>query len=193
MALDITERIRAESALRESEETSHIHEKEARRLSELMAALTRISMALSLAPTPDDLFRSAVEAGTRQLGFDRMGIWLLDEDDPNFSFGTFGVDEQGNVRDERQRHLPMDLTFLESRLTEGKIPVQLSAQVELMNDKWERVGIGDRAAVALWDGQVVKGYISVDNLIHRQAIDPQQTEVLSLFAQVVGQLFDQER
>ncbi len=189
LVLDISERMRAETALVESKEALHIREKEARRLSELMAALTRISMALSLAHTPDDLFRGAVEAGTRQLGFDRMGIWLVDENDPQMSFGTFGVDEQGNIRDERHRHLPMDPAFLESRLIEGKIPVMHVAQVELMNDIWERVGIGDHATAALWDGQVVKGYISVDNLIHRQTIDPQQIEVLSLFAQVVGQLY----
>ena len=98
LMLDISERMRAETALVESKEALDIREKEARRLSELMAALTRVSMALSLAHAPDDLFRGAVEAGTHQLGFDRMGIWLLDENEPEMSFGTFGVDEQGNIR-----------------------------------------------------------------------------------------------
>ena len=189
LALDITERTRAETALRESEANLHSLEKEARRMSELMASLTHISMSLSLAQTTDDLFRMAVEASIRQLGFDRMGIWLLDDSNPGFAYGTFGVDEAGNIRDERHRYHKMDPAFMEREMVWGKLPVINSPQVELMNDTKDCIGVGDVAAVPLWDGHSVKGHIFVDNLIHHQPIDPQQREALSLFAQVVGQLY----
>lgn len=179
---DITERKLAEQSL-------HTREEDARRFSAQMAALTRVSMELAQVPNSDELFRRAVEQGLARLGFDRMGIWVVDETAPNYLRGTFGVDENGKLRDERQRRYSMDQTTLIHQLIRGKVPLIHQKNYELCNDVNQVVGIGEQVVAALWDGQIINGYITVDNLLTRQPFDSQKREILLLYAQVVGHLY----
>jgi PAS domain S-box-containing protein len=178
---DITERKLAEQSL-------HVREEDARRFSAQMAALTRVSMELAQVPNSDELFRKAVELGIGRLGFDRMGIWVVDETDPNYLRGTFGVDESGKLRDERHRRYSLDQTTLIHQLVQGKVPLVYQKDYELCNDVSQVVGIGEQVVAALWDGQIINGYITVDNLLNRQPFDSQKREILLLYAQVVGHL-----
>ena len=59
-----------------------------------------ISLDLARIPTFDELCRAGVELGRERLGFDRLGIWLLDSQ-PDYTVGSFGTDEKGATRDER--------------------------------------------------------------------------------------------
>src|SRR6266446_5173743 len=71
-----------------------------RRFSEQLTVLHEVSNELSKAESVADLCRRAVELGRSRLGFDRLGIWFVGEDRASAT-GTFGVDENGEVRDER--------------------------------------------------------------------------------------------
>jgi len=51
---------------------------------------------LAAARSPADLCRRAVLAGMQRLGFERIGIWFL-EDNGAWNIGTFGVDEAGQL------------------------------------------------------------------------------------------------
>jgi len=180
--LDVTERKLAEQALRDRED-------EAQRFSRLMANLTRVSMELAVAPNLDELFRLAVERGIAQLGFERMGIWLVDESDPRYILGTFGVDEQGCLRDERMRRILVDPADSSGRILLGQAPLIFEKRQALVNDDSRVVGSGERAAAAIWDGRVVMGFVSIDNLLSETNIDSAHREAIMLYAQVVGHLF----
>ncbi|HEY9074948.1 MAG TPA: transporter substrate-binding domain-containing protein [Anaerolineaceae bacterium] len=173
---------RAEKELRLSREKALLQ-------SERMSALTSISIELSRVPDTDALFRRAVELGTNRLGFDRMGIWLLDPDHLDRIHGTYGINETGEVRDERQRRLPFDPSSPSNQWIFSGDLLIFEENIDLMNDAQIKVGKGDRASVALWDGQQVRGFISVDNLVRHESIDQNQRAILVLFAQVVGHTF----
>jgi signal transduction histidine kinase len=130
-----------------------------------------------------------VARGTTQLGFERMGIRLLDENDPRYILGTFGVDEQGRLRDERGQRLLVERPDGIALLLQGQVPMIYHKSQNLWNETSQVVGLGEHAMAAIWDEQQIKGFISVDNLISHTSIDATHREILLLFAQMVGHLF----
>src|SRR6185436_18679425 len=98
--IDVTDLKRAEQALTKNEESNRV-------FLERLKTLQEVSIELSTAETLDELSHSAVELGRSKLKFDRMGMWLVN-DDMAFMTGTFGTDENGNLRDERSQVLPFD-------------------------------------------------------------------------------------
>ena len=69
-----------EKARRELEHAQRIlrtREENERRFTELLSSLVAITNELSAAESVDQLIGRAVEWGRTNLGFDRLGIWLL--------------------------------------------------------------------------------------------------------------------
>ncbi|MFW6303788.1 MAG: GAF domain-containing protein, partial [Candidatus Sumerlaeota bacterium] len=87
------ERLAATEALKESRRS----EKE---FSRLLRELNTISRDLSRESDFDAFCKKAVEMGLQRLGYERLSLWLYDQHTDTFR-GTFGTDENGNVRDER--------------------------------------------------------------------------------------------
>jgi PAS domain S-box-containing protein len=166
---DITEQKRAAESLR--------------RFSEQLQMLHEVSNTLSKAETFDDLCRQAVELGRNRLGFDRLGIWFVDKD-PQFVVGSFGVDENGELRDERGIRLPADME--DKFMTERRWEFQTDTQ--LFNDRGEVIGRGTHASAVIWDGEAVIGYISADNLLNQKPITERDCELLALYATTLGHL-----
>ena len=83
---------------------------------ERTTALIAVVSELAQASTLDDLMRRAVELGRERLSFERIGIWLRGGE-ARVLQGTFGIDERGEVRDERSSRIalgesPQDRAFL---------------------------------------------------------------------------------
>src|SRR5438874_2636632 len=68
--------------------------------SELLMLLIHVSNQLASAPTVDELCCQAVASGLTQLGFERLSIWLTDNQ-RRLIQGTYGTSEDGLLRDER--------------------------------------------------------------------------------------------
>jgi len=66
-----------------------------------LRSLLNIHLRLSTIENFDEFCRQAVELCREGLGFDRVGIWFRDVDDPNKLVGSFGTDKKGQTRDER--------------------------------------------------------------------------------------------
>jgi PAS domain S-box-containing protein len=177
---NISARKRAEAALRASEETT-------RHFLERLKALHEVSLELSRIDSFDELCRRAIELGRSQLDFDRLGIWLLD-DDSHFIVGSFGIDELGQLRDERGVRLPIDDDRLVSDVFESALPVSVNLETTLLDDRYGPVGQGWNAIAALRDGGRIIGYISADNLLRRQPFEPYQIEILALYGATLGHL-----
>ncbi|MEJ5311919.1 MAG: PAS domain S-box protein [Anaerolineae bacterium] len=176
---DIIERKRVENELRQNREA-------ALRFSEQLAALQQVTIQLSKAESADDLCRRAVELARSHLGFDRVGIWFIEEDGA-FLRGSFGTDEQGNLRDERNLRVEFRHGGLGWQVFSQKQPVAYSERTPLVH-QGRALGEGPLAAGALWDGDQVIGLIYTDNLISHQPITEQQLEILRLYATTVGHL-----
>ena len=178
---DITERKHAEQALQTQQEAD-------REFSQQLAKLHEVSLKLSLAASWDGLCRQAIECGRELLGFDRMGIWFIDPQDPAYMLGTFGVDEQGQVRDEHNSRILIQLDTAWGELLTGGSPVHYLVDTELTDDRSKLVGHGEKVLAALWDGTKSIGMIAADNLLSKQPITERTRDLLALFAQIVGHL-----
>ena len=181
---DVTDHRKAAEQL----ETSEAAERAFRHQLEV---LHQINLELTSAESLQECCRRAVELSCEKLGFGRMGIWFKVSDDPLRFRGSFGVDENGNVRDESESVL--DGSTRAADLMSGKISIWVSDDADLKDDHGGDVGTGGVAAAALLDRDKVLGFISVDNLLTHKPITPQQTELLRLLAADLGHLCARKR
>lgn len=150
--------------------------------------LLEVNNALSQAPTLEVLCREAVELGRSRLGFDRLAIFLID-DDPRYARGMWGTDEQGQLRDERAVNRLIDSMPLirEALTSEHALIVQEDAP--LYNHLGEVIApSGWNVIAGLWNGQQCIGWLAADNLLRRQPLSPDQLEVLNLYSATLGHL-----
>ena len=184
MLADLTERKRAEEALQASEEA-------ARQFQEQLTALHEVTIELSKADSVDDVCRLAVELGRSRLGFDRLGIWFVDESG-KWMLGSFGTDEAGRIRDERAKRIPVLEDLITGEMLKGHHFYFRETNM-LYDENHQTVGQGWIAAAALWDGGRVIGSVSADNLIQRQPVSKYQLELLNLYGSTIGHLCTRKR
>jgi PAS domain S-box-containing protein len=165
---------------RESEEAE-------RRFSAQLTALHDVSNRLSTSPSFDALCRGAIELGRGRLGFDRLGLWFI-HGDPTVAHGSFGVDERGQLRDERGSQVRVSPGSLAGQVLLANRPCAFREEGPVLNDCAEIVGRADQAIAGLWDGKSVIGFITADNLISHEPITERERELLTLYAAVLGHL-----
>lgn len=152
------------------------------------ASLLEIGLELARRTDQESLCRLAVEQGKERLGFDRLGIWFRMEE-PNVMRGTYGVDERGEVQDERDLRMHIDADTPEGRIIMGREPFVLVGEAPLVNAMGDPVNRASQIMTALWDGEHVIGYLSADNRVNQQPLEEAQIELLRLFGAVVGFFF----
>jgi len=164
-AHDISDRVRAEMTLRESQQR--------------LKLLHEVSIILAKQTSSYDLCRLAVEAVREQFAFDRASLWLIDETD-QFLMGTCGTDENGRSVDEWGKRIPLDPHWRETAHLTGPV---------IRAEDAVRVDRGELAVAGLLDRKRFIGTIFADNGMSGKAIDASQLEVLGLFGLTVGNLF----
>ena len=153
---------------------------------ELLAILSRVDSL-------DELCRAAVELGQPRLGMDRIGVWLIDPQTPTHLQGTYGIDAEGNLRDEHELTLPLQLDnwpCLNSK--EKSLKPFTKNNVEIVDFEGKK-GKGGKAMVLLWDGEGNVGLISADTLVSKRPITVEDTEILSLYAASLGPMITGKR
>ncbi len=179
---EIVERKRVAEVLRQNQEA----EKE---FQNKLTILLELSLDLSHIESVDALCRQAVEAGCERLDFDRLGIWFVDKQGGKVT-GTYGIDEQGRLRDERgiENKLESLREDLIACLNSSQ-PIAFRTEGLLLGDHHARVvGEGTRVSAAIWDGRRVIGYIACDNLLSHRPMTNHDSELLTLYASALGQL-----
>ena len=156
-----------------------------------LKALHEVGIALSRLGTLDELYRQSVVLGREELGFDRLGLLLLDEKVGEIRC-TFGTDTEGNVRDERHlsRRIEDDPRVMEM-IASGQ-PMMYWQDTDLV-DEWLAVGTGWNAAAILWDGDRYLGWLATDNLLRKESLNTNQLELLTLYATRIGHLVSRKR
>ncbi len=184
LASDITERKKTEAALREREES-------ARQFQEKLKLLHEISITLSTTESFDELCRRAIVLGRGELGFDRLGLLLLDEHNQRM-LGTYGTDTQGRLRDERAMSGEIVPSSWVMDVLRNREFVVYHDDTDLY-DSWQKVGRGWSAMAVLWDGNKSIGWLAADNLTQQKPLLPYQLELLKLYGLALGHLVTRKR
>ncbi len=177
-------RLRTEQALRINEENS-------RRFGENLRRLHEVTMQLSLLDDLSDLYRQAIILGRSQLGFDRMGLFLMDEA-TNGIVGTFGTNPQGEISDLRNYRLPIAQHAGVSEMLANRKYAEIWPDITLF-EAGVPVGTGWNAIAILWDGDRSIGWLACDNLIRQDAYTPHILELLTLYGTTLGHLITRRR
>jgi two-component sensor histidine kinase len=153
-----------------------------------LRALHEITLELSLAPDVSSLCKGAVEMGIARLGFDRMAIWFLDPTDPSWLLGTWGTDEEGRPRDERDIRIPRDPKHPDEQLYGGKVHFLVTPQTAVFDNHRNVIGLSDRASAPLWDGTKISGMLVADSYFSGRRLTQDDGEMLALLARSVAHL-----
>lgn len=167
-------------------------DEEQRRFAGRLKALHEATNALTKAGSLDELCELAIKIGRTRLGLDRLGIWFVG-DGAGTIVGAYGVDENGEVRDERQAQLSLRPGSDWARVLDGHRSSVLSKNVPLFDASRKEVGKGDQALAALWDGEDVIGCISADNLLSLRPLTEHDLQLLALYAITLGHLCSLKR
>ncbi len=171
---DVTEQVEAQEAIRDREE-------QLRKSLQYQRALNEINFELGDMDSLQGMYRRAVELGQSKLGFDRIGLLLFDQETETV-MGSYGVDAQGQIRDERKIRHPLSegLRWV-SKSIRDKQRVRVREDVDLY-DNWQLVGHGWNAMALMWKGGQVIGWLAADNLIRQEPLQEYQLELLGLLA-----------
>ncbi|MBD3369603.1 hypothetical protein GF402_04485 [Candidatus Fermentibacteria bacterium] len=144
---------------------------------------------LSAVEDPDLLFRTAVEHAVGRLGVDRFSFWLA-TDEPDEVQGTYGTDEEGNVRDERgtRRLIPSDNAVWDMLREDAHY--RLDKSVSLLNYKGSTVGTGDRIYAPARVGEDLVGLVSADNLTSGKPLQESDGLLMALYGGMIGTLYE---
>ncbi len=160
-------------------------EKEADQFLAKLQALQEVNLELARKTTLADLYRAAIELGRTRLGFDRLGLLLYDEN-TNMMIGTFGTDDQGEIRDERDfRQIVNDERLL--TILSGQENLGVWENTEL-HDIGKVVGTGWNAMSVLWSGEKGIGWLAADNHLNHAPLEKRQLDILQLYGANLGHL-----
>jgi diguanylate cyclase (GGDEF)-like protein len=158
-----------------------------------LKSLHEISFELSLCQSVDDVCRDAVRLGRESLGFDRLGVWLIDPNDPGWKIGAWGTDELGELRDERSYRRPCKKGDLPNSFYEGRVPLVFAANTRFRGPDGRVIGQGSKLVAPLWDGHTLIGELGVDDLLNHRGFSPEKREVFVIFSRILAHLISLKR
>ena len=159
---------------------------ELRQTARLHAAIA--ACAERFAETRDlfEILKSAVPVIRKHIGLDRVGIFLYDARLRHWR-GVYGVDDQGNLRDERNISITDNPRTPISRVLAGEADEFFieDFSVEFPDEKDMR-GVKNNFFLALRAHGRLLGCLSVDNLLTQRPIDEKTREDLRRFARYIA-------
>ena len=174
--VDISERTAFEAELRQREATAREFQE---RLKDLHAANIELSQITSL----DLLCARAIELGRSQLGFERLGLFLVNREITTVT-GTFGTGIDGAVRDER--NYVGCLSASVRQLLSERSPETMVWHDAPLYDYDQVVGQGWNLYALLRHETRPVGYLVGDNLLTGSPLRSYQPELLALYGVAVA-------
>lgn len=157
-------------------------------LTRRLELMHELHFELAAAQDIDELCRRTVEQGHRHVGLDRIGVWFLDPDNPGQFLGSFGVDEQGEIRDERNARVHRDWTMYDEQFSFREISYRRLKESPIFDDKHNVVGHGELIVTPIWDGTDSLGVLTADNLTSSRPASDDDCQLLVLLARMLGHL-----
>ena len=171
-------------ALRESEQSLQ-------ELLEKQRILHEIGNQLSQADDLDTLYRQVVKLGCSELGFDRLGLFLLDDDGESI-VGTYGIGPNGNLRQEYNERHELEVSPWWHDLLYNQERLMVSAETPLYEGT-EVIGRGWHVVASLWVEDTPLGLLFADNLLTQKPLKSFEPEVLSSYASTIANLIMRTR
>lgn len=168
---DITTQVEAQTALEN--------------FSRHLANLHKIGNELAAIHSLDMICQRAIEMAHQDLGFDRISVWLVDPKDSQYCNGTYGIDEQGNLRDERKERTTLNLDGIPAASHKNTDRLYQRQNVALCDHASNVVGYGEQIIFGMSNAGQLLGYISSDNLLNQQPIPDWQRDSLVIFGQIL--------
>jgi PAS domain S-box-containing protein len=176
---------------------------------DLLNLLYEITSTIPSKLDVDELVKSIIR-GLKRLGFDRAGLWLLNENGDRLR-GTWGTDESGNLKDERGEELPLyALPALHGylvRITDARLAEELGvkpgADIHIPKGEenrfeeiwgseppypgyYDRTERGDNISLPIVVLGKAIGAIGVDNFITGRRIEKEDAEIFAMFTANTG-------
>ncbi|MCA0456468.1 MAG: hypothetical protein LCI00_21020 [Chloroflexi bacterium] len=179
---EIAERERVAHALRVTEEQH-------KQLHKRLRVLNSVSNELDKLATTDALCSKALELGHERLGFDRMSLYLVDDNVTTITT-TFVTDRAGQCVVKRdQQAIPPDLLARLKQPEQPQTGVLVDDDILLQEGEPQR---GWKLTSALYDDKGLMGWICADNLYGQQPFNPQDIEILQLYRITLEHLYSQK-
>lgn len=156
-----------------------------------MKALQEIHLTLSGIEDLDSLYMKMIALSQQRLGIERLGLFIINEN-TNELEGTYGVDEDGNARDERYYHEPLESLQWPWEVLNAPNHAKVWHNAEIYDDGVV-VGTGWKAGATLWNGHKAIGYLACDNFVTKRVIRPYESELLSILGSTFGHLIERKR
>lgn len=134
--------------------------------------------------------RESVVLARERLGFQRMGIWLLDEGGESAT-GTFGVDLNGRIVDERTDRIFDNSGYIREMLEEWSQSPHYCERLDarLISAEAKNLGQGTHITAPLFHQGEIRGFIGVDDLIETSSVNDRCGPLLCQFAEVVSHAY----
>jgi PAS domain S-box-containing protein len=156
-----------------------------------MKALQEIHLSLSEIDDLETLYVKIIELSQHHLGLDRVGLFLLD-DARSQLLGTYGVDQFGHIRDERYYREAVTRDHWTLDVINASTHAKFWEDAPILDDG-KVVGVGWKAAAALWNGHRAIGYLVCDSFITHKPARPYETELISVLGGTFGHLIERKR
>jgi signal transduction histidine kinase len=166
-----------------------LSENVATKFQEKLRILHEVNFELTGIESLDELYQAVVETGLQRLRFERLALFLIEEDG-KFLRGTYGTDETGHIRDEKHvreeinetknKHL-LDCLRSRTRSTHLESVALHGAGQELDKKGWNALAI-------VWDGINAIGMLATDNYLTQLPPQPYMEDLLSIYGNIVGHL-----
>ncbi len=148
---------------------------------------------LADADSPDEICRRAVVSGREAAGVDRIGIWFVDPDDPTTFLGSYGIDESGELRDERLSRITLNRDIYDDDFLNRKVPYKFFPDAAVYDDASNEVGTADLIVAPLWNGNESIGALSADNFPARTPMTEDDRHLVALLARMVAHMVTMKR
>ncbi|MBX3057631.1 MAG: PAS domain S-box protein [Anaerolineae bacterium] len=181
---DITERKEAQEALAKSEQVVH----DSLRMQQI---LHEVNLELSQVESLDELFKQAVHLGKMRLNLERFALYMYDEARDCFT-GTYGVDRDGNPRDERGPEFDIVVPDAVQFFRDIKQRLMIREDCELW-DHGVVVGRGWNITAPLREGNKLAGLLFTDNLLSQQPLLPHLPDLIIAYSNIIVNLIERKR
>jgi PAS domain S-box-containing protein len=151
-----------------------------------LTALHQVTVELTLCASLEDVFRYAIELGRSKLEIDRLALFLLDEDS-QMVVGTYGTDNEGNVRSESTLLLPITELDTFAAMLQERQKILVREDVGLWHD-YSVIGQGWHITVSLWNGDRIFGWLVADNLLSQTPLSKTYIDLLMTYGTTLAQL-----
>lgn len=158
---------------------------------DMQRVLHEINTELLQVDDLDGLYYRAIELAHTRLGFERIGMYLLNEAKDTL-LGTYGVDTNGEVRTEQgPEHVITDPQTIQTYIL-NRTRLTVAEDIDLLQENTV-VGHGWHMGAAMWAEEAPIGVIFADNLVTGQPLKPYQSELLFAYARTVASLIVRRR